>query len=187
MKVWGDPQTKLPVQIEYQVEIPSGLCSITMQDFKFDVEIDDTLFSTIVPTGYVINEQSFPKVDLDQVKLPPERHVVNILKFYASRFDGKFPKQYDDPGLTVRIINSYSSDLEAGKQALAELVPSMGASWIFRVSLDKLGYSNDAKLGDEDKIVFWYLPKDAKQYRVVFGDLRIGDVDADQIPPAKSK
>ncbi len=187
MKVWGDPETKRPVQIEYQVEIPTGLCNITMQDFVFDSEIADELFSTSIPSGYAINEQSFPKVDFSKVSLPPESHVVNILKLYSSRFDGKFPKQIDDPGLIAAILSSYSSDLEAGKQALAELVPSMGASWTFRVALEKFGYSNDGMHGDADKIIFWYLPKAAKQYRVVFGDLRIGDVDADQIPMSKTK
>ena len=111
-----------------------------------------------------------------------EIHAVNILRVYAARFDGKFPKQIDDPALIATLGMSYASDVEEYKKVLAELTPSMGASWTFRTTLDKFGYSGAAKLGDADKIVFWYLPTGAKQFRVVYGDLRIGDVDADQLP-----
>jgi hypothetical protein len=34
------------------------------------------------------------------------------------------------------------------------------------------------KLGEGDKPVFWYRPKDAKTYRVIYGDLSVRDADA---------
>ena len=45
------------------------------------------------------------------------------------------------------------------------------------------GYKADGvKLGDADKIIFWYKPKDAAKYRALFGDLHAADVDAGQLP-----
>jgi hypothetical protein len=44
----------------------------------------------------------------------------------------------------------------------------MGATWSFRQSLYKFGYLGTARLNDADSIVFWYLPKGAEKYRVVF-------------------
>jgi hypothetical protein len=34
------------------------------------------------------------------------------------------------------------------------------------------------KLGTADKAVFWYRPKDAKKYRVIYGDLSVREADA---------
>jgi hypothetical protein len=38
------------------------------------------------------------------------------------------------------------------------------------------------KLGDADKIIFWYKPEGETKYRAVYGDLHVGDVSADQLP-----
>jgi len=41
------------------------------------------------------------------------------------------------------------------------------------------------KLGEADKPVCWYRPIDAEQYRVVYGDLHIEDVDAENLPTTR--
>ena len=182
LSVWGDPTTKLPVLIEQKMHLGDDAFVMTMKDFEFGVDLSDELFSLAVPAGYALQNGASPMVDLSKVNQPSEIHAVNILRVYAARFDGKFPKQIDDPALIATLGMSYASDVEEYKKVLAELTPSIGASWTFRTTLDKFGYSGAAKLGDADKIVFWYLPTGAKQFRVVYGDLRIGDVDADQLP-----
>jgi hypothetical protein len=50
------------------------------------------------------------------------------------------------------------------------------------------GYKPDGvKLGDRDKIVFWYRPDKADKYRAVYGDLHVADVSADQLPEKPKK
>ena len=45
------------------------------------------------------------------------------------------------------------------------------------------GYSpEEAKLGDSDKILFWYRPEGAAAYRVIYGDLHASDVTEDKLP-----
>ena len=45
------------------------------------------------------------------------------------------------------------------------------------------GYSPDkVKLGEADKMLFWYRPKKSDKYRAIFGDLHAEDVDADRLP-----
>ena len=182
LNIWGDPTTKLPVLMEQKVSLGDDYYLLTMKDFEFGMELSDDLFSTDVPQDYISENSSFPKVDMASVSQLPEIHVAKILKAYSGRFDGKFPKQIDDPGLTAHFGATFGSDVEGYKTFLADLIPSMGASWIFRTSLKNFGYSGDAKIGEAKKIVFWYMPEGATQYRVVYGDLRIGDVDSDQIP-----
>ena len=38
------------------------------------------------------------------------------------------------------------------------------------------------KLGDADKAIFWYRQKDAKTYRVIYGDLSVKDVAPEDLP-----
>jgi hypothetical protein len=45
------------------------------------------------------------------------------------------------------------------------------------------GYRADGvKLGDADKILFWYRPDGAASYRALYGDLHAGDVSEDKLP-----
>ena len=45
------------------------------------------------------------------------------------------------------------------------------------------GYKSDGvKLGDADKILFWYRPEGATQYRALYGDLHAADVTEDKLP-----
>ena len=48
---------------------------------------------------------------------------------------------------------------------------------------DGFGYrSEGVKLGDADKILFWYRPDGGAQYRALYGDLHAADVPADKLP-----
>ena len=40
----------------------------------------------------------------------------------------------------------------------------------------------DAKVGDKNKIIFWYRVEATDSYRAIFGDLRIEDIKPEQIP-----
>jgi outer membrane lipoprotein-sorting protein len=191
MTLWSDPQTKLPVQIEAAIGSPAEPIQMTMQEFVFNGPLEDALFSTEVPAGFQIRETTQPAVDYAAlVKLPPEEHVVRILKFYARLHDGALPERIDGPELIAKITSS------AGEKALEDpefmkefttLSASMGATWTFRQSLDRFGYLGTARLNDADRIVFWYLPKDAVKYRVVYADLTIGDVTEEELPKVAVK
>lgn len=189
--LWSDPKTKLPVLIESTIGAPSEAIQMTMRDFAFNAPVEDSLFSTDPPSGYQLKEIQQPTVDYAAlVKLPPEEHVVRILKFYSGLFDGAFPERIDGPELVSKITSRAGAKrLEDPqfKKEFAELSGSMGASWTFRQTLNKFGYSGTAHLNDADTIVFWYLPKDAEKYRVVYADLKIGDVTEEKLPKLPAK
>ena len=117
-------------------------------------------------------------------------HVAGILKFYAKLNDGAFPERIDGPELVAKIT------LRAGEKRIEDpefmkefttLAGSLGMTWTFRQTLNKFGYLGTAHLNDADSIVFWYLPKDAETYRVVFADLTIGDVTEAKLPKVPMK
>ncbi len=41
---------------------------------------------------------------------------------------------------------------------------------------------NGVKLGEADKAIFWYRPEGAETYRVIYGDLSVKDVAAENLP-----
>lgn len=190
MTIWGDPKTKLPVQIDAEFGSKAEPLQVTMRDFAFNASLDDALFSTEAPAGYKVEEHTQPEVDVQAlVKLPPEEHVVRILKFYSGLFDGAFPERIDGPVLIAKISSKAGNRMQEPefKKEFTTLTASMGAAWTFRQSLSKFGYVGTAKRNDKDSIVFWYLPKDADQYRVVYADLTVGNVPADKIPKESMK
>ena len=41
---------------------------------------------------------------------------------------------------------------------------------------------NGVKLGDAEKAIFWYQPKGSETYRIIYGDLSVKDVSAEELP-----
>ena len=42
-------------------------------------------------------------------------------------------------------------------------------------------------LGDADAPVFWYRPEGSETYRVIYGDLTVGDAGGNELPSARSR
>jgi outer membrane lipoprotein-sorting protein len=191
MTIWSNPKTKLPVQIDSQIGAPSDPIQTTMRDFVFDAPLDDAHFSTEPPAGYVVKDTKQPTIDLMALaKLPPEEHVIKILKFFAKLNEGAFPERIDGPELIAKLTSGADPEQLEDPEFMKEfttLAGSMGATWTFRQTLNKFGYLGTAKLGDKDRIVFWYLPKNAEKYRVVYADLSTGDVTEDKLPAVPNK
>jgi outer membrane lipoprotein-sorting protein len=189
--LWSDPKTKLPVLIESTIGSPSEPIQMTMREFIFNAPVEDGLFSTEVPSGYQVKEIQQPVVDFTAlVKLPPEEHVVRILKFYSGLYDGAFPERIDGPELVSKLTSRAGTKRLEDPQFMkefTELSGSMGATWTFRQTLDKFGYLGGKHLNDADTIVFWYLPKETEKYRVVYADLTVGDVTEEKLPKLPAK
>lgn len=173
-QVWADPATRLPVQIESSLRLQNKEVTVRLTDFELDPRLEDTLFQVAVPAGYQVRKTEFPGAR-------PEEEVVRLLRFYAAGSGGTFPARLDDwAALDQQFKNkkwtgTTDPELIAWVQTIIRLVQFTQKT--------KYGYKTEGvKLGDANKIVFWYKPADAAQYRVVYGDLRVGDVDAEQLP-----
>ncbi len=70
IKVWVDPETKLPIRIE--PVLPAGKQQTVMYDFKFDEPLEPSLFSIKPPKGYTIIKEGL-------AKLPPPPTNENLL------------------------------------------------------------------------------------------------------------
>ena len=96
MVIWVDPQTKLPVQIEISGKFGGGQTfHSTLSDFQFDPKLDDSLFSFEPPPGYALQKQNINVAD-DKDDGTPETAVARLLRMYAEKAGGMFPKRIDD-------------------------------------------------------------------------------------------
>lgn len=82
--IWGDPQAGLPIRIE-SYSVLEGVKS-TMSDFAFNVDLDESLFSIVPPTGYTVQT-----VEVD-ASPPTEEDLITLLREYSKWMNNAFPK-----------------------------------------------------------------------------------------------
>jgi hypothetical protein len=112
-----------------------------------------------------------------------EGDLIEGLRQLATHNDGQFPNEMK---LDKQIV-----------QNLQQAKPSKGQSEQFaeaykRMIMSMIGVKKEdramhyagagVKLGDTETPVFWYRPKNSKTYRVIYGDLSIKDVAAEDLP-----
>jgi outer membrane lipoprotein-sorting protein len=174
--VWADPKTKLPLVIEGKSRFGGQDMEFTMTDFQLNPKLDDSLFRLDAPEGYKL-------IKFEAEDLKPEEDVTRILRAYAAKKDGQFPKRLDDWKELGTVFGADPKANPLDDPDVMKFAMSMGRVAAYSMSLEGFGYKGDGvKLGDADKIVFWYKPKEADKYRVLYGDLKTGDVTADRLP-----
>jgi len=188
--VWGDPKTGLPARIEATVAIMPNV-KMTMSDFAFNVDMDESLFSVEPPAGYeVVQVQRTPTDESPS----EEKDLVEMFRYYSELSGGRFPDLLDMMWLsqTVRTQMWLADNLEQprkpmakrseeGSEAQAKLQRGMMFTTLLPKEADSHYAGRGVSLGAADTPIFWYRPKDAKAYRVVYADL---SVRAAETPPS---
>jgi outer membrane lipoprotein-sorting protein len=175
--VWVDPARKFPLLMETTVRIQDQDVPASMSDFRIDPPLDDALFRLDPPAGYALRKFDLP--------IPlREQALTALLRLYAEASGGTFPPKPDD---VAAFQKQFPPEKWTGPEdpQMIRLAQSMSASVVFlKFELkDAYGYAPEGiKLGDADKVLLWYRPKDSKGYRAIFGDLHAEDVSADRLP-----
>lgn len=81
MAFWADPQTARLVRVDIDMLSAGGRGVMT--NFRYDMELDPSLFSLEAPTGYTVQTQT--------VTLPVEEDLINFLRLVAEHNAGTFP------------------------------------------------------------------------------------------------
>ena len=181
--VWADPQTKLPVEMTNT----SGPTTYTMTDIVFDVELDESLFSLEIPEGYTVHTM---QVDASE---PTEKDLIEMFRIWAEHMDGNLPSVLD-MNATMEFVKYQQKKMkekgqEPSEESVLELqktIMRMGRGAVFVQQLpaesDWHYAGKDVKFGDADTPIFWYRPKGSETYRVIYGDMSIKDVAAENLP-----
>ena len=177
--IWANAKTGLPVRIESK----EGQMCVIAKNLRFDEPMDEALFSMDVPPGYKLQQ-----TELDLFSAT-EADFVEGLRVMAEKFgDGQFPDgvALEDylkrvPQITKKFEQLKLSDEEQlvlGKkmqQYILFLRFFKGdGKWYYR--------GKGVKLGEAEKPIFWYRPRDSKTYRVIYGDLHVVDVAPENLP-----
>jgi outer membrane lipoprotein-sorting protein len=86
--LWGDPKTGVPVRAEATMAMFPNV-KTTMSDFVFNVDMDESLFSTEPPAGYTVQNM---KVDVSPAE---EKDLTAAFREYSQLTGGAFPDSLD--------------------------------------------------------------------------------------------
>jgi len=188
--LWADAKTGLPLRIDQK----DGQMLTVAKNLQFDVPMDEALFSMEVPAGYQQQQ-----VDLDLFGATEADFLEGLRVLAEVVGDGQFPdgvaledfmkqtpviaKKFD--ALTVSDAQKTELGVKLQKHILFLRFFQGEGQWYYR--------GKGVKLGETDKPIFWYRPRDAQTYRVIYGDLHVAEVApeslpeppaADDVPPA---
>lgn len=184
--VWADVKTKLPVRTEV-IHVGQGT-KIIMSEFTFDVDLDEALFSTTAPEGYTV-EKINENAQRDKLT---EADLTEALRVTATLLDGRFP-----PGVGLqdvrKVLIEYIKQKNLSESEIKEQLTSVVEKWWKADSYIRLlknerkvrdfhYVAEGVKLGDVDKPLLWWLPKDSDTYRVIYGDLSVRDILPENLP-----
>ncbi|MDH4238029.1 MAG: hypothetical protein OEW48_00560 [Phycisphaerae bacterium] len=179
LKIWADPKTAVPIRVELRL----GQLLVVFKNFQFDEPIDDSQVSMEVPEGYKLEE-----AEIDFTKGTEEDFIKSLRVWAEVLLDGKFPDAIGTerymkqmPLIGEKLAQSGLSKDEAEKLAMA-LPRGMFFLQLLEID-DKYHYAGKGvKLGEADKAIFWYRPKEAEKYRVIYGDLSVKEVSKENLP-----
>jgi hypothetical protein len=188
MILWGDPKTGLPVRVETTMAIAPNV-KVTMSDFAFNVDMDESLFSLEPPTGYELVQG--PPIDASPAE---EKDLIESFRDYSRWSGGPFPDRLDSGSLsqtasTLKWASLYREkpqEPQAERQreqdaALAKLQRGLWFAQRLPKEADSHYAGRGVSLGTADRPIFWYRPTDSKRYRIIYADLSVRDADS---PPS---
>ncbi len=178
--IWANHKTGHPLRIELQL----GQMYAVMKNFEFDKPVDPLLVSMEIPDGYTEQKTS---IDLGDAT---EKDFIESLRIWAEVMGGGvFPEQIGTE-VTMKqmpVLIEKLKEMNIPAEEGTDMGMKIGLGMMFHQMLDT--QANDyhyagagVKLGDAEKAIFWYQPKDSKNWRVVYGDLRAEDVAPEDLP-----
>jgi len=178
--IWADPQTALPIRIEAKI---GQEFSFIMKNFQFDAPVDESLISMDVPEGYTLQKTN---IDLGNAT---EEDFVESLRIWAEIIgDGTFP-QAIGPEHAMKVMPTLIQKLTAmqvTEEKGTQIGMGFGKGMLFHQILESQGQWKYAgagvKLGDANTAIFWYQTKGSQIWRVIYGDLSVKDVAAENLP-----
>jgi outer membrane lipoprotein-sorting protein len=182
--VWIDMQTRELVLVEMEFLNAPGM-SGTMSDFRFDVELDDSLFNITPPDDYTRMEI---QVDTDEVS---EQNLIEFLRMWTTWVkDGRFPPTIDPTKLAKSSMEMVRNGQFINEGPISEkeqyeksLKMTYGLMFLLKMPADSnWRYAGEnVKFGDADTAIFWYRPQGSETYRVIYGDLSVKDIAPEDI------
>jgi hypothetical protein len=170
-----------------EIEIFEESMTISMSNIVFDVELDEALFSLDIPEGYSVKTL---QKDLSE---PTEEDFIESFRIWAGQMDGKFPSKmhrsavnefikYQQEKNKVRGVEPSVEDVMRMQQTIVDMTHGFPFVEALPPESDWHYAGADVKFGDAETAIFWYRPQGSETYRVIYGDLSVKDVSAEDLP-----
>jgi outer membrane lipoprotein-sorting protein len=187
-RLWVDVETNLPVRMEVEMVMGGVETKMVMDQFQWGIELDPSLFEPVIPADYeLIAEVEMPDVGGEKA--------VEGLRLFAELTGGSYPGDMS----IMAVMNELGGVMQEELGTEPNSMPSRETmEKLLKVQMVCMFY---AKLVQEDKDPAYYGDKvtaefghavlmrwktDDDQYRVIFGDLTIEDVSADELAELES-
>jgi outer membrane lipoprotein-sorting protein len=180
LTIWADSKTALPIRIEMVL----GQSFYILKNIEFDVPVDESLVSMEPPAGYTLSDKQF---DMSQFT---EQDFIESLRLWTELLlNGMFPEKMSVEDLMSQTpaIGEKIGQMSISDEQKTQLGMKFGRGAVFFQQLDPHGADwhyagNGVKLGDAEKAIFWYQPKESKTYRVIYGDLSVKEAAPENLP-----
>lgn len=196
-----DVKTKQPVEFRYLIlpfdpktadttKVPPGTTlapvGIVYHDIVLNAEIAPELFSLKPPADY--------KLEIKERPTATEEEMVEYFGATAKAHNGIFGVGGLIDSDLYRVATSKDKgDRTEKEQAIVDLVHDTSRRFVYKGPEDLFITDHSipgsyryigkgVKLGDKDRIICWYRLKTTGQYRAVYGDLTVKDIDPKDLP-----
>ena len=171
--VWAD-STGLPLLVEItNSKYLSPGAKVTLSDFEFNLEFEESLFVTQPPVDYQVRTREMSLAE------PTERDLVDALSLYSELSKGSFPEHLDTRGLQELAIKmGYDKKMPSAKETerWMEHCEKLVRGFAFALGLPPEASATYVGKDIEPGMnapVFWYKPVGTEKYRVISSDLSI--------------
>ena len=201
--LWVDVENQMPVRSEMDFKMNEQMqMSGVIYDYQWDISVDAAEFEPFIPEDFT----AFPT---DGMKMPSmtEEAAIEGLRFFVEMF-GRYPKKLNlmnlmqefsaiknsenltEAGLKLKEemdqmpkdVNQLQEEVVKKAMDMMQPVQSLGMFYMMLVQdrKDPAYYGDSVLPGDADSVLMrWEISDD--RYRVIFGDLTVEDVSAQQL------
>lgn len=188
-RLWVDVETKLPVRFDIEVLGENGetMTDMTVYGFEWGVEVEPDVFIPTIPDDYKL---------MAEVELAgDEKSVIEGLGFFSEFTGGKYPSDLN----MVKTMQEFSdatvarfgsSQSEPPKEEYIQKLMSLQMAGSFYITLaaegkDPAYYGSKVTAEFPDAVLMrWKL--DDGTYKIIFGDLTIGEATAEELEKLES-
>ena len=182
-RLWVEIGTDFPVRIEIEGIVSGGQMEMSMviDDFQWNVELDPALFVPDIPADYTSQDMSLSEAN--------EGTAINGLQLFAELTDGRYPSSLVFMTLMKEITEELTKKygmkiIEKQDEYTSTLTDILQAGSFYAqlAGMEKEAIYYGETVGPEDAdavLLRWKISDD--EYRVIFGDLSVGNATAEEL------
>ncbi len=172
-----------PAEEKWSFKTPIG---VRTSDLNLNSQLDKSMFSLEPPSGYKVEHVAPPTVTEDELL----EYLAAAAEFNNGVFPDSFEQAFDSQKFNDASMKN-RADRSSTENRLIDIRDKIMLREIYRSPVLKFLEDHavenssqyvgaDVKVGDTDKLIFWYKPKGSTKHRGFYGDLKIKDLtDAD--------